>query len=194
MHGWMMWVYDYLITAMWVAFFVYWQAMAGNVKTTRRLEPLAFRVARSVLFLTAIALLMFNTIPVPWLYKPLYRNSEMNFFVGVAVLALGLLFAVWARMHLGRNWSRSVTIKEGHELVQTGPYGLARHPIYTGILVGFVGTAIAVAQVRGWITVVLVLASLWIKLTLEERWMREVFGTQYDDYARRVRALVPLVL
>lgn len=190
----MRWVYDYLFTAMWIAFFVYWQVKALNAKTTRRMEPLAFKVARSALFLAAIALLMFNKIPVPWLYKLLYPYSRLSFFGGAAVLAVGLLFAVWARVHLGRNWSRSVTIKEGHELVQTGPYALVRHPIYTGILVGFVGTALAVGQVRGWVSVLFVLASFWMKLTLEEQWMREVFGAQYEEYARRVKALVPFVL
>ncbi|MGH9520834.1 MAG: methyltransferase family protein [Terriglobales bacterium] len=194
MSGAMRWVYDYLFTAMWIAFFVYWQVKALNAKTTQRMEPLAFKVARSALFLAAIALLMFNKIPVPWLYKLLYPYSRLSFFGGAAVLAVGLLFAVWARVHLGRNWSRSVTIKEGHELVQTGPYALVRHPIYTGILVGFVGTALAVGQVRGWVSVLFVLASFWIKLTLEEQWMREVFGAKYDEYARRVKALVPFVV
>ena len=64
-------------------------------------------------------------------------------------MVVGLLFAVWAREHLGSNWSRSVTIKQGHELITTGPYAVVRHPIYTGILAGFLGTAIALSQVRG---------------------------------------------
>ncbi|HXC97510.1 MAG TPA: isoprenylcysteine carboxylmethyltransferase family protein [Edaphobacter sp.] len=68
---------------------------------------------------------------------------------GAVVTVVGLLFAVWARRHLGSNWSQAVTVKQGHELITTGPYALVRHPIYTGILTGFLGTAIALSQVRG---------------------------------------------
>jgi protein-S-isoprenylcysteine O-methyltransferase Ste14 len=194
MEHWLMWVYNYLFLVMWMTFLVYWRARAWNVKTTQRIESWWFRAVRTVLFLTAIALLMFGKIPVPWLYRLLNQHRLFSFWSGVAVTAAGLLFAVWARGHIGRNWSSSVTIKEGHELVQTGPYGLVRHPIYTGILTGFVGTAIAVDQVRGWVAAALVLVSFWMKLTLEERWMREVFGARYDEYSRRVKALVPFVL
>ena len=105
---------------------------------------------------------------------------------------MGLGFTVWARLYLGSNWSRSVTIKQGHELITGGPYGLVRHPIYTGLLTGFLGTAIAIAQVRGLVAFALIFSVLWLKLRLEERWMRLQFGSAYEQYARRVRALVPL--
>ena len=74
-------------------------------------------------------------------------------------MVAGLLFAVWAREHLGSNWSRSVTIKQGHELITTGPYAVVRHPIYTGILAGHLGTAIALSQVGGFIGFVLIFLS-----------------------------------
>ena len=97
-------------------------------------------------------------------------------------------------MHLGRNWSRSVTIKEGHELITTGPYGVVRHPIYTGILTGFLGMAIAISQVRGFIVVVLVFFAFWLKLSMEEKWIRSQFGETYAAYARQTAALVPYLL
>ncbi len=92
------------------------------------------------------------------------------------------------------NWSGVVTVKADHELITTGPYTIVRHPIYTGLLLGFVGSAIARGEWRGVVAVVLVLASLWRKLLLEERWMREQFGEAYETYRRRVRALIPFVL
>src|SRR5208282_2982414 len=110
------------------------------------------------------------------------------------ITVAGLLFAVWARVHLGRNWSRSVTIKQDHELIATGPYAVVRHPIYTGILAGFLGMAIAISQVRGFIVLVLILLALWIKLRMEEQWMRSQFGETYATYARRTAALVPYLL
>ncbi len=96
--------------------------------------------------------------------------------------------------HLGRNWSRSVTIKQGHELITTGPYAVVRHPIYTGILSGFLGMAISISQVRGFIVVVLVFLVFWLKLRMEEEWMRSQFGETYATYARQTAALVPYVL
>jgi protein-S-isoprenylcysteine O-methyltransferase Ste14 len=106
----------------------------------------------------------------------------------------GLLFAVWAREHLGSNWSRSVTIKQGHELITTGPYVVVRHPIYTGVLTGFLGMAIAISQVRGFIVFVLIFLAFWIKLRMEEQWMRSQFGETYATYARQTAALVPYLL
>jgi protein-S-isoprenylcysteine O-methyltransferase Ste14 len=113
---------------------------------------------------------------------------------GAAVTIAGLLFAVWARVYLGRNWSRSVTIKEDHELITTGPYALARHPIYTGILTGLLGTAIALSQVRGFIAFALFFFAFWIKLRMEEQWMRSQFGETYVTYAHQTAALVPFLL
>ena len=101
---------------------------------------------------------------------------------------------MWARHCLGRNWSRSVTIKEDHELIVSGPYTLVRHPIYTGLLTGSLGTAIAMTEVRGLVALALIFLALWGKLRMEERWMREEFGASYKAYSGRVAALIPFVL
>ena len=118
----------------------------------------------------------------------------MPFWLGAAVTVAGLLFAVWAREHLGRNWSRSVTIKQDHELITTGPYAVVRHPIYTGILAGFLGMAIAISQVRGFLVFVLIFLAFCIKFRMEEQWMRSQFGDAYATYARHTAALVPYLL
>jgi protein-S-isoprenylcysteine O-methyltransferase Ste14 len=185
---------DYFFPFLWTVFLVYWQVMASGAKTTQRLEPAASRIARMILFFVAIALLMYPRFPMPWLYLHFLPFGYGPFFVGAGITVAGLLFAVWARIHLGSNWSRSVTIKEGHELIQTGPYALVRHPIYTGLLVGFLGSAIATTQVRGLLALALIFIALWAKLSMEERWMREQFGTSYETYSRHVAALVPFVL
>lgn len=190
----MLWFYRWLFPAMWIAFLVYWQIRAAGTKTTQRMEPIASRIVRSITFCAAIALLLLNRIPLPWLYRHLWPTGLAAFYAGAAVTAAGLLFAVWARNFIGSNWSRSVTIKQDHELIVGGPYALVRHPIYTGILTGFVGSAIALGQVRGLIAFVLIALALWAKLRMEERWMRSQFGTTYEAYSRRVRALVPFVL
>lgn len=187
----MLWVYEYLFTAVWIAFLLYWQIKAVNTKTTQRIEPVTSRILRVLAFLIAIVLLSTTRIPLPWLYLHPWPVGFWPFWVGVAVTVGGLVFAVWAREHLGRNWSRSVTIKEGHELITSGPYGVVRHPIYTGILAGFLGTAIAVSEVRGFLALALVFLALWAKLRMEEQWMRSQFGETYATYAHRTAALVP---
>jgi protein-S-isoprenylcysteine O-methyltransferase Ste14 len=110
-----------------------------------------------------------------------------------ALVVAGFAFAWWARLHLGRLWSSSVTKKADHRVVDTGPYGLVRHPIYTGLLLsiaataGQLGTAYAVAGV------LFLLAGFWIKARLEERFLRAELGEgDYDAYRRRVPMLLPL--
>ena len=124
----------------------------------------------------------------------LWPVGFLPFWLGAAVTIAGLLFAVWAREHLGSNWSRSVTIKQGHELITTGPYAVVLHPIYTGILISFLGMAIAISQVRGFIVSVLIFLAFRIKLCMEEQWMRSQFGEAYATYARQTAALVPYLL
>jgi protein-S-isoprenylcysteine O-methyltransferase Ste14 len=110
----------------------------------------------------------------------------------VAITFLGFAFAWWARIHLGRLWSGSITRKEGHHVVDTGPYAIVRHPIYTGILLSAVASAIVIAQVHAYLGALLLIIGYWLKARLEERWLREELGPQdYDAYRRRVPMLVP---
>jgi protein-S-isoprenylcysteine O-methyltransferase Ste14 len=187
----MLWFYKLFFPVVWIFFFVYWQIKAANTKTTQRLEPAASRILRVFIFLIAIVLLSITSIQLPWLYFELWPSGLWSFWVGAAITIAGLLFAVWARVYLGRNWSRSVTIKQDHELIATGPYAMVRHPIYTGILTGLLGTAIALSQVRGFLAFALFFVAFWLKLRMEEQWMRSQFGETYVTYAHRTAALVP---
>ena len=187
----MLWFYEAFFPVVWIAFILYWRIKAAKTKTTQRLEPAASRILRVVALLIVIVLLSTTRIPLPWLYRQLWPSGFWPFWIGAAFAVVGLLFAIWARQHLGSNWSSSVTIKRGHELITTGPYALVRHPIYTGILTGFLGTAIALSQVRGVIGFVLIFVVLWAKLRMEEGWMRSQFGETYATYAHQTAALVP---
>jgi protein-S-isoprenylcysteine O-methyltransferase Ste14 len=95
---------------------------------------------------------------------------------------------------LGRNWSGVVQLKQDHELIVRGPYSIVRHPIYTGLLLAFLGSALAIGEWRGLLATTIVAGSFWRKLRLEERWLCELFGEQYRAYMQRVKALVPCVL
>ncbi len=168
--------------------------MSSNVKASARREPLGSRLLHVVPLAVAALLLWVPSVPLPWLNIRFIPWAEWGFWVGAALAAAGLLFTVWARRHLGRNWSGIVTVKQDHELVVSGPYGYVRHPIYTGLLLAFVGSALARGEWRGVLAVLIVFLALWRKLRLEERWMVEQFGAQYRAYSGRVAALVPLVL
>nr|WP_280178209.1 MULTISPECIES: isoprenylcysteine carboxylmethyltransferase family protein [Mesorhizobium] len=104
---------------------------------------------------------------------------------------MGLIFSWWARIHLGRLWSASVTAKADHRIVDTGPYGLVRHPIYTGLLLALLATMAAKGTVWGIAGVALLTIGIVMKAKLEERFLRGELGPAYDDYARRVPMLVP---
>ena len=187
----MLWFYKSFFPVVWIFFLLYWQIKAAKTKSTQRLEPAASRILRIFIFLIAIVLLSTTRIPLRLLYLQVWPVGFWPFWLGAAVTIAGLLFAVWGREYLGTNWSRSVTIKQGHELITSGPYAVVRHPIYTGILTGFLGMAIAVSQVRGFIALALIFLALWIKLRFEEQWMRSQFGETYVAYVRHTAALVP---
>jgi protein-S-isoprenylcysteine O-methyltransferase Ste14 len=187
-------IYNYLFLTMWIAWGLYWIVSARGVKAPVRRESTLSRWAHyGPLFLSGWLLTDGGRIWWP-LRVPFMTRSYTSFWIAAAVTAAGLLFTIFARRHLGRNWSGSVTIKADHELITTGPYRIARHPIYTGLLIAFAGNALVVGEVRGLIAFAIAFAALWRKLRLEERFMREQFGQVYVDYSRRVAAVVPFLL
>ncbi len=103
----------------------------------------------------------------------------------------GLALAVWARVHLGGNWSGSVTVKEAHELIRSGPYAYVRHPIYTGLIAAVLGTALAADTVRAALGFAIIAAALLRKLRTEGGFMRETFPGEYARYCAEVPALIP---
>ncbi len=109
----------------------------------------------------------------------------------LALVALGLLFTWWARLHLGRLWSSSVTRKADHRIVDTGPYGLVRHPIYTGLILAALATGAVRGEALGLAGGILLSFGMYLKARLEEGFLREQMNPEYDAYARRVPMLVP---
>jgi protein-S-isoprenylcysteine O-methyltransferase Ste14 len=124
----------------------------------------------------------------------LIPETQVGNLCGLVATAAGLGFAVWARFTLGRNWSSTVTVKAGHELIRSGPYRFVRHPIYSGILAGLVGTSIGEGTLPAVIGVGIALCGLRMKWKTEERFMVEQFGQQYVEYQREVKAVIPGLL
>jgi protein-S-isoprenylcysteine O-methyltransferase Ste14 len=188
-------LYHYLIPGLWLVWIAYWRISAADVKPTQRHESPGSRAAHLLpLLIAAVLLWIRGDTEDGWLFQRFLTRSVTLFWIGTAITAAGLGFSAWARVHLGRNWSATVTVKQDHELIRTGPYAIVRHPIYTGVLFGFIGTALAIGQWRGVLAVAIVFVAFWRKLRLEERWMSETFGEAYQLYRARTRALIPFLL
>jgi protein-S-isoprenylcysteine O-methyltransferase Ste14 len=187
--------FNLVFAAMWLAWLACWGLFSLRVKATARRESVASRLSYIVPIAIAAVLVGVPSLDIPLLGERFLPSGSWRTWslVGVAVTLCGLLFTVWARVHLGRNWSGTVTIKEDHELITSGPYRVVRHPIYTGLLLAFIGQAIAGGQWRGAIAVALAAGAFWKKLRIEEHWMREHFGNAYQAYSERVAALIPFV-
>ncbi|WP_158880672.1 isoprenylcysteine carboxylmethyltransferase family protein [Rhodanobacter sp. L36] len=188
---------DTLIKSFWIFFALFWIVSAFKVKQAVRTEPMWLRFLKHWLPVLIGGVLlggpgeMYAGTALGW---RLYPSIEAVAVLGMLMTLAGVLFACWARVVLGTNWSGVVQVKRDHELIERGPYGYVRHPIYTGLLMAFLGTAMAIGELRGFLAVAIVAVSFWRKLRLEERWMGEQFGDAYADYMRRVKALVPGVL
>lgn len=177
---------------LWGGWGTYWLARSGGGKANTWREPWLSRMLHIVPLVLGASLLTFE-IPALGLDGRFLPLSWVLYGAGVFLTAAGLAFTVWARLHLGRNWSGTVTLKEGHELITTGPYAFVRHPIYTGLLVAFCGGALSVGEWRAVLALGVVTAALWRKWRVEERGMRRLFGQAYDSYARRVPAVIPFL-
>jgi protein-S-isoprenylcysteine O-methyltransferase Ste14 len=177
---------------LWLSWLGYWIAAARNVKATRRREPYASRLGQVVLILLGAALLAVH--PLEGLGARFLPDAPAFYWIGLLMAVAGLGFAVWARLHLGNNWSARVTVKENHELIRSGPYAIVRHPIYTGLLFAILGTAISFGEWRGLVAFAFLTVSLLLKLRTEERFMTETFPDQYPRYRAEVSALIPFVV
>ena len=187
-------VYKYLVFCLWFIWGVYWLISASNVKPAVRVEDAGSRATHVIPLAVAGILLGSPNLPASWLYARFVEWTPLTYFCGAALAAFGLAFAIWARWVLGRNWSGTVTLKQDHELIRSGPYRWVRHPIYSGLLLGILGTAIALAQWRGLLALAIVFVAFWGKLRREERWLGENFGAEYATYRSEVAALIPFVL
>jgi protein-S-isoprenylcysteine O-methyltransferase len=183
-----------LINGCWIIFLVVWVVAAISTKRSVYRESAEQRLRYSLL-LVAGCFLLFRGYRLSYpLSARVIPHLEIIAWAGAILCVAGLGFCVWARLTLGRNWSGTVTLKEGHELIVRGPYRLVRHPIYTGLLVMSLGTFIVVGRAVGIVGLVLVFISFWIKLADEERVMVKQFPGQYAAYRARVKRLIPFLL
>ncbi len=171
----------------WVAFSIYWDIAAKNSAPAKSSETKASRGIH--VFLANAALIMIGA-PIHGLGRFVAASSAMM-TVGLLIEVAGVSVAIWARQHLGRNWSGEITIKQDHQLIQTGPYQHLRHPIYTGLLMMYVGLTVATGEWLGLVGLAVAMIAYWRKTRMEEANLGIAFGAAYDTYRRGTWAIVP---
>jgi protein-S-isoprenylcysteine O-methyltransferase Ste14 len=180
----------YLSMALWFAFMAYWSAAARNRGAARSSESRESRRVHEQLMNGALLLLF---IPVPGLREHLIERTTTAIVAGLAIQVASGMLGVWARKHLGRNWSGAITIVEDHQLVRSGPYRMLRHPIYTAMLGMFVGSAIVSGELHALIAVAMIGYAYWRKIRMEEAALLSAFGEQYAQYQQESWAVLPLL-
>ncbi|MGH6876532.1 MAG: methyltransferase family protein, partial [Rhizomicrobium sp.] len=180
------------INYLWAAWVVSWLIAAFWANRTAKRPSFGSELLYRVVTLVGAALLFVFKSRYYHGHWALWSLSRTENWLLFAVCADGFAFCWWARIHLGKLWSGWVTKKEGHRIVDTGPYGIVRHPIYTGLIVSVLATAIVKATSAALLGAAIMTLGFFIKARLEERFLREQLGADsYDAYRGRVPMLIP---
>jgi protein-S-isoprenylcysteine O-methyltransferase Ste14 len=179
------------IQCLWLALGVYWFLTAMRSKRVRRRENRVATWLRIGLLVAAFEFLFSHWGRIGFLGRRFVPDVPAVAMAGVALTALGVGLAFWARYTLGGNWSGAVTLKEGHELIRTGPYASIRHPIYTGIQLGLAGTMLAVGQWRGVVAFAAIVVAQYFKARKEEAWLAGEFGAVFEEHRSRTGMFFP---
>lgn len=177
-----------LSLVLWLIFSIYWSWASKDRAPTQASESVASRWLHLALVNVALLLLV---LPVPGLTLRFLPAHPLLVADGLMTQASFILFAVWARRHLGDNWSGEVRIATGHQLVRSGPYRFLRHPIYTAVLGMYCGTALVSGKIHAPLALLLVTLAYVRKIRLEERALSEAFGPEHEAYRRDTWALIP---
>jgi protein-S-isoprenylcysteine O-methyltransferase Ste14 len=177
---WLAWVTSWVVASFW----------SGRTKThVRTWNSLVYRlpILFGAIFLAPQTAQLLGE-------KQLYDPGNAGTYALAAVTVAGISFTWWARIHLGRYWSNAITHKEDHRIIDTGPYGMVRHPIYTGLIVAILATGVAVATVTALLGAVLICIGEWQKARMEEGFLTAELGADvYEPYCRRVPMIVPFL-
>jgi protein-S-isoprenylcysteine O-methyltransferase Ste14 len=180
-----------VVSACWAVFVVTWAIAALFVKRT---VERSWSGGRLLLIGVGALVYWIARNPERLGAQQLWTPTPSIEWLAATIVLFGLCVTLWARLTLGRNWSGSVTFKQDHELIERGPYRYVRHPIYTGLLMMALGTALLNARSSRFVVCGILLVGLWLKLRAEEQLLTRHFPEAYPRYRQRVRALIPFVL
>ena len=179
------------VGALWLIFCFYWVVGALRVKRTQQMEPAGRRFGTIAALAVAAFLIFERRVNLGVLDRRFIPDNEAIKGISIVVVAIGVAIAIWARRHIGQFWSSRVALKEDHQLIQSGPYAHVRHPIYSGMLLAMIGTALFLGEWRGIVGVLLVFVAHWQKARREEKLLAGQFGAVYEEYCGRTGSLIP---
>jgi protein-S-isoprenylcysteine O-methyltransferase Ste14 len=179
------------VSTLWLVWLLYWMASALRVRRTKRSETVVQRLKTSLILAVGVFLIFARATRLGPLDQRFVPASYSVKVTALIMVVFGLAFSVWARVHLGKFWSARVTLKEGHELIQSGPYAWVRHPIYSGLALAMLGTALFSGQWRALIGAMIFVVGHWLKSRREETLLSSQFGPAYDEYRNRTGSLLP---
>lgn len=180
-----------VVDAAWLVFGVYWVAGALRVKQKRKREPAGQALARIVLLCVAFVLFYSGDPRFGVLNERFVPHREWIRALGATLTVAGVVFAIWARYHIGQYWSGAVALKVDHQLIRTGPYARIRHPIYTGILLALTGTTLLIGEYRALLALVMWFVGLAWKASREEKLLAGEFGPAFDEHKRLTGFFLP---
>ncbi len=180
-----------VLELIWIVWLISWVAASFWSRRTQK------RAANLETWTYRAAMIAGGALIVPWTgpllgEKQIWEIGWRGAGLLAAVMLAGLLLTWWARIYLGSLWSSVITRKEDHKIIDTGPYALVRHPIYTGLIIGLLATAAAEGRISALVGCALVILGIWLKARTEERFLTAELGQEaYGSYCRRVPMLVP---
>ena len=177
---------------LWSALLVVWVLLWAGMKRAKKLETSSEMLQHALPVVLGFWLLFGSLEHWGWLDYRWLPNVPATWLAGLALTSLGVGLSIWARLTLGANWSGVVTLKKDHELIRRGLYRSIRHPIYTGILVAMIGTALIKGHLRGWLGFAVILVTFYFKARREERFLRQEFGPGFDEHMRNTGMFLPI--
>jgi len=184
-------VFRALVEIPWIVFIVYW--IIGAVKTRANRETESFTSRFAVLLLEGVGyvLIFSGSTGIGFLGTRFIPHTMAGAILGVVLVWSGVALAIWARYHLAEYWSARVTIKEDHQLIRTGPYTYLRHPIYSGLVLATIGSALVIDEWRCILGTCLVLVGYCFKAKIEEAMLSQHFGEAVREHQKDTGFLIP---
>ncbi|MGH9547566.1 MAG: methyltransferase family protein [Terriglobales bacterium] len=184
-------VFRLLLQVPWVILLIYWIIGAFKTRPTHTEESLASRYLVVLLEVAGYLLIFNHSTEIGFLGKRFIPHTLTGAVLGVLLTWIGIGLAIWARYHLAEYWSARVTIKEDHQLIRTGPYAHFRHPIYSGLTLAMIGTALVIGKWRCVLGLVLALIGHCIKARKEEEMLTQQFGDAFREHQTHAGFLLP---
>jgi protein-S-isoprenylcysteine O-methyltransferase Ste14 len=181
-----------VITGTWIVFLVFWFVSSFRANRIAKREGRGGVLGR--VLIGAVGCLLLIRADDPRLGPLSLRFVPERLWIAwlaAAMTVLGVLFAIWARVHLGKYWSSTVALKSEHQLIRTGPYARIRHPIYTGIIFAIAGTGLAVGRYAAILALVIYVVAFWFKARKEEALLAGEFGPAFNEHRRGTGFFLP---